>query len=457
MKNKFWGLLAVLLLVVTFLPSCTPGTVKVPTPANIKPIIFVHGFAGSAAQFESQAMRFESNGYPANYITAYEYDTSAGLSPQFPPPDVLAGIDQLIATVLKDTGADKVDVVGHSLGTKVMQIYLKSSPERASKVAHYVNIDGFTAADLPGGVPTLALWAERRPPGFLPAGEIVGATNVTIPNVTHVECATCPETFVEMYKFLTGQAPATDKIVPEPSGKIQLAGRAVIFPQNVGVQEPGATLQIWEVDGKTGFRSSSQPLATYPMGGATGDWGPFDARSGVNYEFCLIQEPFETHYYFQPFMRSDYLIRLNTEIPGKGLSSHADTSDRQSNLLISRNKEFWGDQGADSDVLTVNGSNIITPEICPLSHLVVAIFVYDNGADGKSDLTKPIPFFFNIIPLFLTGADLYIPAANPPNGTISLVLTPRGGGGKTQVINVPNWVSSKDRISVQFDDFIQAK
>jgi len=456
MRNKFWGLLALLSLALTFLPSCTPGEVEVPTPANIKPIIFVHGFAGSAAQFESQAMRFESNGYPANYIAAYEYDSSPGLSPQFPPEDVLAGIDQLIATVLTDTGADKVDIIGHSLGTKVSQVYLKSSPERAAKVAHYVNVDGQAGTDLPGGVPTLALWAGRRPPAFPVGGEVVGATNVTLPNVTHVECATCAEAFVEMYKFLTGRAPATDKIVAEPSGEIELAGRAVIFPQNVGVQEPGATLQIWEVDGKTGARIGSQSQATYPISG-TGAWGPFAASSGVNYEFCLIYEAYSTHYYFEPFIRNDYLIRLNSEIPGKGLSSHADRNDGQSNLLITRNKEFWGDQGADSDILTVNGSNISTMAICPLNKLVIAIFVNDNGADGKSDLNAPIPYYFSVIPVFISGADLYMPAADPPNGTIPLVLTPRGGGGATQVINVPNWVSTKDRISVQFNDFIQAE
>src|SRR4030042_3277712 len=189
MKSKLFVVPAVLALVGMLFPACTPGEVKVPTPANIKPIIFVHGFAGSAAQFESQGMRFKSNGYPASYIAAYEYDSSPGLSPQFPPEDVLAGIDQLIATVLTDTGADKVDIIGHSLGTKVSQVYLKSSPERAAKVAHYVNVDGQASTDLPGGGPTLALWAGRRPPAFPPACEIVGATNVTLPNVTHGGCA----------------------------------------------------------------------------------------------------------------------------------------------------------------------------------------------------------------------------------------------------------------------------
>jgi hypothetical protein len=454
MKNKFWGLLAVLLLVVTFLPACTPGAIK--APANIKPIVFVHGFAGSAAQFESQAMRFESNGYPANYISDYEYDSAAGLSPKFPPASVLDGVDQAVDAALKSTGADKVDLIGHSLGTKVSQAYLTSSPERAAKIAHYVNIDGLTSTELPGGVPTLALWAGRRPPEFLEAGEIVGATNVTLPNVTHVECATCAEAFVEMFKFLTGQAPVTDKIVTEPSGNIELAGRAVIFPQNIGVQQPGATLQIWEIDGQTGARIGSQPQVNYPIGG-TGDWGPFQAKAGVNYEFTLVREALIVHFYFEPFVRSDYLIRLNTEIPGKGMGSHMDTSDRQSNMYISRNKEFWGDQGAENDVLTINGTNIITSTICPLNKLVVAIFVCDNGADGKSDLMAPITYFYTSVAFFISGADLYIPAANPPTGTISMILTPRGGDGKTQVINVPNWVSIKDRISVQFNDFIQAE
>jgi len=454
MKNKLWGLLAVILLVATFLPACAPGAIK--APANIKPIVFVHGGAGSAAQFESQAMRFMSNGYPAKYITAYEYDSSLGMSPQFPMEKVCAGLDEFIAAVLKDTGADKVDLVGHSLGTMVSQTYLRSSPERAAKVAHYVNIDGQTGADLPGGVPTLALWAGRRPPTFPPGGEIVGAINVNFLIQTHVECATSAQTFVEMFKFLTDQAPTTDKILAEPSGNIELAGRAVIFPQNTGVQDPGATLQIWEVDGKTGARIGSQPQVAYPISG-TGAWGPCEARTGVNYEFALVREALTVHFYYQPFLRSDYLIRLNNEVPGKGLGSHMDASDRHTNMYISRDKEFWGDQGADSDVLTINGANICTAEICPLNHLVNAIFVYDNGADEKTDLAKPVQYYFSVIPVFISGADLYIPAANPPTGTISLVLTPRGGCGETQVINVPNWVSTKDRISIRFNDFAQAK
>ena len=49
-------------------------------PRPEHPIVFVHGFAGSAAQFESQAMRFTSNGYPQEWIGAIDYDSTFGLA-----------------------------------------------------------------------------------------------------------------------------------------------------------------------------------------------------------------------------------------------------------------------------------------------------------------------------------------------------------------------------------------
>src|SRR5687768_14191475 len=52
------------------------GTAPLPAlPDDVAlPIVFVHGFAGSAQQYESQAMRFVANGYPAERIVAYDHD-----------------------------------------------------------------------------------------------------------------------------------------------------------------------------------------------------------------------------------------------------------------------------------------------------------------------------------------------------------------------------------------------
>jgi pimeloyl-ACP methyl ester carboxylesterase len=160
---------------------------------DLNPIIFVHGYSGSGAQFESQAMRFASNGYPTNYIAVIEYDS--GLT--FPDEiEVVHGmIDAQIAEFQAELGADQVDLMGHSRGTTVSHDYL-SFPDRAANVAHYVNIDGRTADAPPGGVPTLALWAGAVERPVWP--EIVGAINVTVPDQEHVEVATSEESFLEM-------------------------------------------------------------------------------------------------------------------------------------------------------------------------------------------------------------------------------------------------------------------
>jgi pimeloyl-ACP methyl ester carboxylesterase len=201
------------------------------------PIVFVHGFSGSGSQFETQARRFAGSGYPAEIIEAHEYDSTFTVNTV---EQIYAGLDARIARLLAQTGAGRVDLLGHSLGTSLMQGYLNSSPERAGRVAHYVNLDGATAAAPPGGVPTLAIWGEGNP-----ARAIAGATNVYLSDQAHTQTVSSAESFTEVYRFFTGRNPRTTRIVPEPPGHVRLSGRAVLFPLNVGV--PEATLEIWEV------------------------------------------------------------------------------------------------------------------------------------------------------------------------------------------------------------------
>jgi hypothetical protein len=147
----------------------------------------------------------------------------------------------------------------------MMQEYL-ATPERAARVANYVNIDGRTATAPPGGVRTLAMWAGTGTPGRT----IVGATNVTIPNQTHVEVATSAEAFAQIYRFLRGRRPKTTKILPAKGDHVRVAGRAVLFPQNAGAQN--AMLRVWKVRTKTG-RRVGRPAATKRLSG-TGPGGP---------------------------------------------------------------------------------------------------------------------------------------------------------------------------------------
>lgn len=279
---------------------------------------------------------------------------------------------------------------------------------------------------------------------------------MTVPNTTHVEVATCAESFYYMYKFFTGKDPKTQLILPEPRGKITLAGRAVYFPQNIGVE--GGRLEIYRINGYTGTRLQKKPVAVFSLD-RSGNFGPLPALAGVHYEFLLVHPTGEIHpFYYQPFIRSDHLIRLNTSPePEGGISAGMDRSPMHANLIVSRNKEFWGDAGIYNDILAVNGVNVVTAATCPsapLSSVVNALFVFDKGADGVSAPETPIPEYAALT--FFTGVDLYLPGSAPPQGTIRLTLIPRGGKGRMQVLNIPNWASSEvRRISVSFNDFIQ--
>ncbi len=422
--------------VATILAAPAADAIGFFQPRN--PIIFIHGSSGSGAQFESQAMRFTSNGYPKSYIRVLEYD-----SPNLGDieEDVYAELDALIAELQAETGRPQVELLGHSLGTFVAQSYL-ATPERAANVAHYVNIDGAEADAPPGGVPTLALWAGAAPP----VGEIVGALNVTLDDQEHIECATSAEAFYEMYHFFRGRRPLTTKILPQilPS----VSGQVNFFPSNEGID--GATLDVWWVRSDTGERIGHHPWASFAIG-PDGNFGPFTAIIGLHYEFAVAREgETDIDFFYEPFLRSDHLVRLNIATE---LAPFIDSSDDHTALTVIRNKEFCGDLGAGSDVLSIDGTNVINPVLASCATIgsgAAAVFAFDDNSDGVTNLGA-IPFPFSFL-AFLTAADLYIPS-DPP-GSVSVEVIPRGGG-EARTVNVPNLPSTQARVVVQLHDFEQ--
>jgi hypothetical protein len=117
-----------------------------------------------------------------------------------------------------------------------------------------------------------------------------------------------------------------------------------------------------------------------------------------------------------------------------------------------RYKELWGDQDAESDQLLINGLNVCTPGLCPISKQVNAFFAFDRNRDGETDLSSPDPVF-NALP-FLQGADVFIPAGSPPSGTTSFQLLSRGTG-LLRTLNTPSWDSTSDGVVIQWNDFEQ--
>ncbi len=474
-RKFFFRSLTIFLLMglIPFVAGCGGGS----SPAadnSFRPVVFVHGFSGSASQFESQAQRFIANGYPPEYLAVYEHDTGTGAPA---PENQTDGLDEIIDALLQATGQDRVDLIGHSRGTRLSQAYLSTS-ERAAKVAHYVNVDGFPADALPGGVPTLALWAD----GWLPAGPpadpyarlIVGATNVYLLDQSHIQICTSAESFLEIFNFFNGRNPTTTNIPAATGNTVKMEGRVLYFPQNTGAV---GTLEIFKI----------HPVTAQRIGGATaslaidstGNWGPVDVEKGSTYEFAFQHTTGSKHYFYrEPFMTDNYFVRLNTSNPlsPTGLGNFLTKTGNHTNILISRDKEMWGDQQEENDLILVDGWSVLTeqagarmkhlsglflldwgpvapdnglPNISPFNNIAY----YEAHVLGATDLSAPIAFFHAIT--FMSGLDIHIPASSPTNRAVAVWMIPRGGGGKIQYVNVPNWPSNNVRISVHFRDFVQ--
>jgi hypothetical protein len=291
-------------------------------------------------------------------------------------------------------------------------------------------------------VPTLAIWGEGNP-----ARAVVGATNVYLPDQSHTQTVSSPESFTQFYTFFNGRAPRTTAVIPQPFGLAKVSGRAVLFPSNAGVTD--ATLEVYRVSSLTGRRLSHQPEHVFALGG-DGSFGPFRVLSSARYEFAIVRAGAAVHHlYYQPFVRTDTFVRLLTSRPGEGLGALVEAGPNHTSLVINRQKEWWGDQGDSGDALWLNGQNILTAATAPRTKRVIGIFAFDAHVDRVTDLSAPLPAFFS--QPFISGVDVFMPAAPAHLGLVSIVSRSRAGQGIDAVF-VPNWPSDQHRITVNVND-----
>jgi pimeloyl-ACP methyl ester carboxylesterase len=393
---------------------------------SVLPIVFVHGFAGSASQFDSQAQRFVANGYPPNKLRAYDHDGTS-----FDIEGFAAGLDAIIDAALAEFETEQVYLIGHSRGTFVANTYLGDA-ERAKKVAKVILLDGQPCTDVvPCDAPNQA----------------------ELPGQKHVEVATSVESFARQYEFLFGEAPKEVAIIKQDT-PVEISGRAVVFPANTGRE--GATLSIYELADATGARVSEEQLATYSLD-AEGAWGPVTVDPDKHYEFALSSSESDVtqHFYFQPFLRSTKFVRL--------LSGGADAPSRVNSnlgpdhaaLTVLRMREWTSADMLRAEATSESGGatsedNVLTPAVTLMDNRI-ALYLHDDAATPKMSALAPLPYFPE--QAFQTGADLYLPAAEPVDGTITLTSLPRGDKKKPQVLSFPNWPSDKHTIMVMFSDF----
>jgi hypothetical protein len=270
-----------------------------------------------------------------------------------------------------------------------------------------------------------------------------GAENVTIPNATHVQTSTSPETFQQVFKFFRGKLPLHD-IVPQK--KILLAGKALEFPQNTGLV--GDTVEVWPLN-SSGERSTKTPIASVPITDGSeggGAWGPVAAKSGQRYEFALVQPSRTVHVYMEPFVRSDYAIRL---LGSAAIENYTGKNPGSTGAAMIRYEEYWGNQPGENDELLINGLNVCTAKLCPWEKEVNAFFAFNWENKEESNLNED-PVLSK--PPFLQGAQVYIPGATPPNATVSYQLSSRRGGG-LRTLNIPNWEGTTNQVEIFWNDF----
>ena len=272
--------------------------------ARFRPVVFVHGFVGSGGQFESQAMRFASNGYPVDSVAVEEYDS---LFSTITMAGVWDDLDHKIDALRAKYHVDKVDLVGHSLGTTVSQGYLTSSPARAARVAHYANLDGAPASAPPAGVPTVAVWVRATsPPRSSGPPTSICRTTAT--------CRSPPRP--------RRSRPCTSCSTDGRRGRRRSSRNgASRSPDGCSCspRTPAHRRDAPGLEGRSPYRVPRRPPSAGDAPGG-GRWlvGSGARRQPHDLRLAVTRATSTHHFYFQPFLRSDHQVHLLTQDPAPG-------------------------------------------------------------------------------------------------------------------------------------------
>ncbi|NUV60161.1 triacylglycerol lipase [Streptomyces sp. CAI-85] len=139
--RRLLGVLAAAALGVTLFASApVAGAAAAPAAAvqplsTSTPVVFVHGYTGSASNWTTAMSVFRLGGWSSANLFAYEYDSYGNNVTN------AQGLAAYVENVKARTGASKVAIVNHSMGGLVSQYYLKVLGGHTS-VSHLASIAG---------------------------------------------------------------------------------------------------------------------------------------------------------------------------------------------------------------------------------------------------------------------------------------------------------------------------
>jgi hypothetical protein len=123
-------------------------------------------------------------------------------------------------------------------------------------------------------------------------------------------------------------------------------------------------------------------------------------------------------------------------------------------LVALRMREWFASDVLNIETASEAGDQASVNAIIPaVGDGAIALHIHDDvETPGESGLTA-LPWFST--QPFQNGVDVYMPAADPPAGTITITNLPRGDAEQPQTLNFPNWASDNHLIMVMFSDYAQ--
>jgi triacylglycerol lipase len=132
--KKIMSMLTVFLLVFGVYHSAYAARGTTTAVTTKDPVIFVHGYTGSASSFDSMKQWLISAGWPESMLFAIQYSNTTGSNVQNANE-----LSQFVNQVLKKTKATKVDIIAHSMGGLSTRYYIKNL-DGATKVNDVVTL-----------------------------------------------------------------------------------------------------------------------------------------------------------------------------------------------------------------------------------------------------------------------------------------------------------------------------
>ncbi|GAB2503697.1 esterase/lipase family protein [Nocardiopsis aegyptia] len=114
------------------------GLLTAPATAHAQerdPVLFVHGYSGNAANWDSMISDFTDGGWERDRLHAIDYDDDASNT------ETAELIAREVDAILAGTGADAVDIVTHSMGGLSSRWYLKVLGGHED-VDHWISLAG---------------------------------------------------------------------------------------------------------------------------------------------------------------------------------------------------------------------------------------------------------------------------------------------------------------------------